>query len=142
MNALARYFAQNLDLERAVVEYGPTFKYSKVYYTNFNGEYITVEEFIEGTFAKCINNTGEICGDVSSEISLKADAFVHFTYVNSNQQLMVSDIQGVDYWLCDPEIASAKLIDENDSSIFFCSGNLSTTAIDTFFQARSCFVAC
>ena len=119
-----------------------TFKYSKVYYTNFNGEYITVEEFIEGTFAKYKNNTGEICGDVSSEISLIAEAFVHFTYFNSNQQLMVSDIQGVDYWLCGPEIASAKLIDVNDSSIFFCCGNLSTTAIDTFFQARSCFVAC
>ncbi|XP_015762726.1 PREDICTED: myosin heavy chain kinase B-like [Acropora digitifera] len=142
MNALARNFAQNLNLERPVVEYGPTFKYSKVYYANFNGEYITVEEFIEGTFAKYINNNGEICGDVSSEISLKAEAFVHFTYVNSNQQLMVSDIQGVDYWLCDPEIASAKLIDENDSSIFFCCGNLSTTAIDTFFQAHSCNKFC
>ena len=112
MNALARNFAENLDLERPVVEYGPTLKYSKVYHANFNGEYATVEEFIEGTFAKYINNTGEICGDVSSEISLKAEAFVHFTYVNSNQQLVVSDIQGVDYWLCDPEIASAKLIDE------------------------------
>ncbi|XP_067022033.1 myosin heavy chain kinase B-like [Acropora muricata] len=131
MNALARNFAQNLNLERPVVEYGPTFKYSKVYYANFNGEYITFEEFIEGTFAKYINNNGEICGDV-----------VHFTYVNSNQQLMVSDIQGVDYWLCDPEIASAKLIDENDSSIFFCCGNLSTTAIDTFFQAHSCNKFC
>ena len=131
MNALARNFAQNLNLERPVVEYGPTFKYSKVYYANFNGEYITFEEFIEGTFAKYINNNGEICGDV-----------VHFTYVNSNQQLMVSDIQGVDYWLCDPEIASAKLIDENDSSIFFCCGNLSTTAIDTFFLAHSCNKFC
>ena len=52
MNALARNFAQNLNLERPVVEYGPTFKYSKVYYANVNGEYITVEEFIEGTFTK------------------------------------------------------------------------------------------
>ena len=119
MNALARNFAQNLDLQRPIFEYGPTFKYSKVYYANFNGEYVTLEEFIEGTFAKYINNTGEICGDESSELSLKAEAFVHFTYVNSDQQLLVSDIQGVDYWLCDPEIATAKLMDENDSSILF-----------------------
>ena len=42
MNALARNFAQNLDLQRPVFEYGPTFRYSKVYYANFNGEYITV----------------------------------------------------------------------------------------------------
>jgi len=75
---------------------------------------VTLEDFIEGTFEKYINNTGEICGDCYSEISLKAEAFVHFTYVNSNQQLIVSDIQGVNYWLCDPEIASAKLTDEND----------------------------
>ena len=37
MNALARNFAQNLDLQRSVLEYGPTFKYSKVYYSSFNG---------------------------------------------------------------------------------------------------------
>ena len=100
------------------------------------------EEFIEGTFAKYINNTGEICGNVSSKISLKAQAFVHFTYVNSNQQLIVSDSQGVDYWLCGPEIASAKLMDENDSSIFFCCGNLSKTTIDAFFQAHNCNKFC
>ena len=101
MNALARNFAQNLDLERAILEYGATFTYSKVYYSSFNGEFVTLEDFIEGTFEKYINNTGEICGDGTSEISLKAEAFVHFTYVNSNQQLIVSDIQGVNYWLCD-----------------------------------------
>ena len=49
INALARNFAQNLDLQRPIFECGPTFRYSKVYYANFNGEYITVEEFIEGT---------------------------------------------------------------------------------------------
>jgi len=65
MNASASNFAQSLDLERPVVEYGPTFKYSKVYYANFNGEYITVEEFIEGTFAKYINNTGDICNPIT-----------------------------------------------------------------------------
>ena len=50
-------------------------------------QYITVEEFTEGAFAKYIDNTGEICGDVFIEIGLQAEAFVHFTYVNSNQLL-------------------------------------------------------
>jgi len=95
---------------------------------------VTLEDFIEGDFEKYINNTGEICRDDTSEISLQAEAFVHFTYVNSNQQLIVSDIQGVNYWLCDPEITSAKLMDDKDSSIFFCCGNLSSTAIDNFFR--------
>ena len=142
MNALARNFAQNLDLERPILEYGATFTYSKVYYSSFNGEFVTLEDFIEGTFEKYINNTGEICGDGTSEISLKAEAFDHFTYVNSNQQLIVSDIQGVNYWLCDPEIASAKLMDEIDSSILFCCENLSKTAIDTFFREHNCNKFC
>lgn len=34
---------------------------------------------------------------------------VHYTYVKSQQQLMVTDIQGVDYTLCDPEVASSEL---------------------------------
>lgn len=38
MNALAHNFAQNLDLQRPVFECGPTFRYSKVYYVNFNAE--------------------------------------------------------------------------------------------------------
>ena len=93
---------------------------------------MTLEDFIEGDFEKYIN-TGEFCRDDTSEISLKAEAFVHFTYVNSNQQLIVSDIQGVNYWLCDPEIASAKLMDDKDSSILFCCRNPSSTAIDKLF---------
>ena len=39
---------------------------------------MTLEDFIEGDFEKYIN-TGEFCRDDTSEISLKAEAFVHFT---------------------------------------------------------------
>jgi hypothetical protein len=35
--------------------------------------------------------------------------------------------------LCDPEIASSKLYDENND-IYFCAGNLSTNAIETFLN--------
>ena len=78
LNVLACNFMQNLDLQRPIFEYGPTFRYLKVYYLNFNGEYVTLGDFIEGTFAKYINNTPEICGDESSKISLKGEAFVLF----------------------------------------------------------------
>lgn len=47
--------------------------------------------------------------DDVSEISHKAETYVHYTYVKSQQQLMVTDIQGVDYTLCDPEVASSEL---------------------------------
>lgn len=56
---------------------------------------------LEGTFTKYINNTGKICMESNEELELKAQTFVHFTYVKSKEQLMVTDIQGVGYSLCD-----------------------------------------
>ena len=40
-----------------------------------------------------------MAADNVSEISHKAETYVHYTYVKSQQQLMVTDIQGVDYTL-------------------------------------------
>ena len=39
----------------------------------------------------------------NEELELKAQTLVHFTYVKSKEQLMVTDIQGVGYSLCDPK---------------------------------------
>ena len=52
-----------------------------------------------------------------SEVSLKVEAFVHYTYVKSREKLMVVDIQGKGCCLCDPEIANAELRDANDNTI-------------------------
>ena len=70
---------------------------------------------------KHINNNGEIYTE--GEFG-KCEAFVHYTYVVTKEQLMVVDIQGVGFQLCDPEIASQTLKDETDS-ILFCTGNFS-----------------
>ena len=37
---------------------------------------------------------------------------------------MVTDIQGVDYTLCDPEVASSELKDPDDNSFRFCTAIL------------------
>lgn len=140
MNALARNFAQSLELERPK-DYGETFSYEKIYFSSINGECITLERFIEGKFKKLINNTGEVLGDDIDDISLKAEAFVHYTYVSSDEQLMVTDIQGVGYTLCDPEIASTAQQDE-DKSKLFCCGNLSELAIRGFLNGHSCNKFC
>ncbi|KAK3741693.1 hypothetical protein QZH41_005534 [Actinostola sp. cb2023] len=140
LNALVRNFAQNMELERPILQFGQTFTYTKVYFSTLNGEAITLEEYIDGdTFEKYINNDGSICGNDIGEVSLKAEAFVHYTYERSNKQLMVLDIQGIKYHLCDPEIASSELT-ENDKSddILFCSGNLSHVAIDRFLLEHKC----
>ena len=38
--------------------------YNNVYLGKWNGDYITVEEFIEGTFEKYINNNGDFCSQI------------------------------------------------------------------------------
>ena len=47
---------------------------------------------------------------------------------------MVTDIQGVDYTLCDPEVASSELKDPDDNLFLFCTGNLSFQDIDRFLS--------
>ena len=53
----------------------------------------------------------------ASELRLKAETFAHYTFQKSNQQLMVTDIQGVNYSLCDAEIAMAELEDPEDHAM-------------------------
>lgn len=142
LNALARNMAQNLTMEAPVFEFGESFSYHRVYFSSLNDEFVTLEGFLEGTFTKYINNTGSICTQTNKELTLKAETFVHFTYVRSKKQLMVTDIQGVGYCLCDPEIASTQQIDVEDQSILFCTGNLSTTAINTFKSEHKCNKYC
>ena len=88
--------------------FGETFHYNGVYYGKIGSiESVTIEEFIPGTFVKYINNDGSQCVILlRNECHDKADAFVHYTYEKSQRILVVLDIQGVGYSLCDTEIAS------------------------------------
>ena len=139
MNSLARNFAMKLAMD-APVEFGQTFSYTKVYFGKLNGECVTLESYLHGTFQKQINDTGDIFS-VGSELSMKAETFDHYSYVTSAKQLMIVDIQGVNYALCDPEIASSTLM-ATDETILFCSGNLSTAAIEAFFSNHTCNKFC
>jgi hypothetical protein len=58
---------------------------------------------------------------------------------------MLIDIQGSGYALCDPEIATESLKDDDDndnSEILFCCGNLSTMAIQGFLNEHFCNKYC
>jgi len=136
MNALARNFAQKLAAE-APVEYGSHLNYTKVYFGKLYGQCVRVEEYLEGTFQKHVNNNEYVCGD-GGELSSKAETFSHYSYVKSGKQLMVLDIQGVGYSLSDPEIATSELLDSADNSIFFCCGNLLSQAIYKFKEEHIC----
>lgn len=90
---------------------------------------------------KYINNTGSVLLK-GSDVAEKAECFAHYTYVESGKKLVVLDIQGTGCKLYDPEIATEQLFDEHDNSIYFCSGNLSQTAIDTFMTEHVCNKYC
>ena len=72
-----------------------------------NGEYITVEDYLQGKFEKFNSNTGWHKCEKSS-----INAFSHWTYHHSNGQHLVCDLQGVEsendgcYELTDPVIMS------------------------------------
>ena len=59
----------------------------------------------------------------------------HFSYEHSDENIMVVDMQGSDYVLFDPEIASRELLDGEE--VLFSAGNLSITAITTFIDRPS-----
>lgn len=143
MHTLAKYYASAMEKEVSTCkEFGETFKYTKVYLgRSCDGQLVTVEPYMEGEFVKYINNDGEIIVK-GSEISAKAEAFAHFTYVKSQNTIMVLDIQGTKYSLYDPEIASAKLLDDTTKAVLFCYGNLSTIAIERFLLDHKCNKYC
>ena len=143
MHYLARNFASQLreKVETEDLEgFGHTFEYKKVFMGKTpDAEYVTVEEFISGEFAKYVNNTGEMCGQ--GTICQKAQSFSHFTYEKSGGKVMVLDIQGSGYTLYDPEVASANVLCE-DGTYQFCNGNLGDIAIQNFFANHQCNFYC
>ena len=60
--------------------------------------------------------------------------------VVSDAELMVVDIQGCNYTMFDPEIASKEI--QKDEEYLFCTGKLSEAAIDTFITAHKCKIYC
>ena len=63
------------------------------------GDYVTIEEFIEGTFVKYIDNTGLRCVNDSNLMGQKVECLVNFTYEKSQEKLMVVDLQVSGYTL-------------------------------------------
>lgn len=144
MHYLARNLASQLKekvKKENLLEFGEVFEFNKVFMGKMGtGEVVTLEEFISGEFVKYLNNTGDRC-EKDNIIADKAEAFSHYTYEKSERKLVVLDIQGSGYTLYDPEIASEQLVDD-DGNYQFCTGNLSTVAIECFFKNHKCNKYC
>lgn len=73
-------------------EFGESFQYGKVFYSQWGEFPITVEEYVPGVFSKYVNNDGDIIESdhtESDEVFQKAQCLVHFTYAFSEKKLMV-----------------------------------------------------
>ena len=145
MHYLARNFAarlrQELQSRDNLVLFGETLRYNKIFLGKLDANvYVTVEEYVEGSFVKHINNNGHICGDTSSPVCNKAECLAHYSFERSNKEIMVVDIQGCDYFLFDPEIASREI--KSNEEFLFCTGNLSSAAINNFTQSHKCSWYC
>ena len=117
-----------------------TLSYKKIYVGTIDREYVTVEEFIDGTFCKYINNNGNISqGGNDDPLTKKAECLAHFSYERSQKEVMLLDIQGCGSCLFNPEIASKQLEPNN---LLFCTGNLSQNAIQNFSASHKCNVYC
>ena len=51
-----------------------------------DGEYVTIEEFIDGDFTKYLNNTGLVCGNRSTDECKKAECLAHYSYEKSSEK--------------------------------------------------------
>jgi hypothetical protein len=143
MQALANNFAK-VEKDGNKNVFGKPFRYvdaflRKVQRTN---QIVTIEQFASGTLQKYVNNDGTISHNKDIERQRKAESLVHFSFVKSNRKLLLVDIQGCEYKLTDPEIATVSGIYDNDDHLLFCPGNLSTEAYLNFFNARKCNAFC
>ena len=142
MHMFARNFLKlmNRDLPES---YGKRLVYDKAYLArSTSDEVLFVEPYLTGKFDKYINNNGCIYApdddnEEQDEITSKSEAFSHYTFEKTNQKAMVLDIQGVNWMLTDPEVAT---MDKKEK--LFCSGNLNTKAIAEFICRHVCNKYC
>lgn len=144
MQSLARNIAESLNARVNDVckeEFGQTFVYTDIVMGQFEDqEYFAVEKFIDGSFSKYINNTGLVCEEGTSVIHKKAECLTHYSYEKSSRKLMLLDIQGSEYTLYDPEIASVSL--QANEEYLFGAGNLTSNAIKSFIKSHKCNMFC
>lgn len=144
MHHLARNIASNLQMAvnkaKKEKEFGEMFRYNGIFLGKMDNDFVTVEEFIPGSFVKYLNNTAERCVEAEDDNGSKAECLSHFSFEKSDKNLMVVDIQGSGCNLYDPEIASTQLLD--NGKVMFCAGNLSNTAIEKFTMDHQCNKYC
>ena len=99
---------------------------------------------MDGEFVKYINNDGTIGIPRPWEkvVYEKAEALTHFSYQESDEKLLLVDLQGSGYVLYDPEIATSDELENKDPEKYFCGGNLNEAAFEKFFSVYKFNIYC
>lgn len=105
--------------------------------TAFVGEKVIAEDFLNGTWTKWLTNNGWV--NTKADGGTSMIAFAHWTWVKSDQQLLVCDLQGVrdnprGYWLTDPAI--------NSVNWDYGATDCGTPGINQFFRYHKCNDIC
>ena len=102
MHSVALHIAQRFKA-KAPQEFDECFEYNHCYYSTYDGKPVTIEEYVPGLFFKLVNNDGQ-CMDMDDDSSaqlktllFKAECFVHYSYVSTNEKMMIFNIQGSFY---------------------------------------------
>ena len=95
---------------------------------------LTAEEYTDGKCVKYVNNDGTTCNGNNNDQQMKAESLVHYSFIKSNKKMLVVDIQGENFNLTDPEIAtlSGHFDEEKHLDIFLSTYDM--------FEQMQCFL--
>jgi len=101
------------------------------------GEYVVVEDYIDGEFKKWCNNYGYVSEEAKTTAP-SMPAFMHWSWYHTNGQMMIADLQGAkltnSYLLTDPVILS-------DDDQFGCT-DMGVEGMMMFFRTHKCNKFC
>jgi hypothetical protein len=100
-------------------------------------KWIGVEPYIAGTYTKYNSNGGYVNKDMNKEFASTTQSFSHFTWNFTWGNLMVVDLQGVEFIMTDPQIHSLK-----NSDTKYGEGNLGMKGMAQFFATHKCNDTC
>eukprot|EP01064_Diplonema_japonicum_P010097 TRINITY_DN17453_c0_g1_i1.p1 TRINITY_DN17453_c0_g1~~TRINITY_DN17453_c0_g1_i1.p1 ORF type:complete len:629 (+),score=95.39 TRINITY_DN17453_c0_g1_i1:45-1931(+) len=133
MQAVAKYYAEEFSKHP---ECWDTVDFIEAYMIRAKEEtepketVLSIEHYLDGNYVKHNNNSGYCFGSKNTP-----QAFTHFSWVQSDGDLMIVDIQGVGELYTDPQIHTRDGAD-------FGEGNLGLTGMALFFHSHVCNHIC
>jgi len=131
-NILVSFLANeyNKALEKASIPEKERIFFVKTLYVKAGPDAFFLEAYIPGVFEKYTNNK-----DFVNENVPLMTAFSHFSYQYSDEQYMVTDLQGVNHLLTDPAVHSSV-------AEFYEHGDCGSEGMAVFFRRHECNKYC